>query len=57
MNEEEGLQIEFSLLKNGFLPATIGTTLMEEYSDSVRTGGTPFMQYLEKHLNEIVSNG
>ena len=33
MNEKEGVQIEFNLLKNGFLPATICTTLNEEYSD------------------------
>ena len=33
MNEEEGVQIEFNLLKNGFLPATICTTLNEEFSD------------------------
>ena len=26
-------------------------------SNSVGTGGTPFMQYLEKHLDETVSNG
>ena len=25
-------------------------------SNSVGTGGTPFMQYLEKHLNETVRN-
>ena len=33
MNEKEGVQIEFNLLKNGFLPATICTTLNEEFSD------------------------
>ena len=33
MNKDEGVPIEFNLLKNGFLPATICTTLNEEYSD------------------------